>query len=249
MKGAAVPSDSPVNRHLRWPSCLNVRDLGGFATADGATTRWRAFVRSDTLSGLTDRGRAALEAYGIRTIIDLRVPVEVRDDPGPYAAHDTIAMHNLPLDPNDRMVSKAVSAYRQAGLNTLVAMNAALLDVCRDQVATIMRTIATAPEGGVLFHCHAGRDRTGLIASLILGLAGVPAEEIVEDYAISYNAMASTMALTLVHIDETYGNAAGYLRAIGLTEQEISLLHGRIRAEEPEVSGGASMSAAAGSGI
>jgi protein-tyrosine phosphatase len=226
-----VSSDPPVKRHLRWPSCLNVRDLGGFAAADGVTTRWRAFVRADTLSGLTDRGRAALEAYGIRTIIDLRIPVEVRDDPGPYAEHEAIQMHNLPLDPNDRAVSKAVSVYRGTGLSTMVAVNAALLDVSREQVAVIMRTIAAAPEGGVLFHCHAGRDRTGLIAALLLGLAGVPAEEIVADYAISYNAVASTMATTLVHIEETYGSVAGYLRAIGLSDEEISLLHDRVRGD------------------
>jgi protein tyrosine/serine phosphatase len=218
-----------VNRYLRWPSCLNVRDLGGFDTADGASTRWRAFVRADTLSGLTERGRAALEAYGIRTIIDLRIPVEVRDDPGPFAAHDTIVWHNHPLDPNDRDVSKATSTYRGAGLSTMVAVNAALLDVSRAQVATIMRTIATAPEGGVLFHCHAGRDRTGLIAALLLGLVRVPADAIVEDYARSYNAMASTMMLTLTHIEETYGGVAGYLRAICLTDAEIALLHQRLR--------------------
>jgi protein-tyrosine phosphatase len=220
-----------VNRHLRWPSCLNVRDLGGYETADGATTCWRAFVRADTLSGLTERGRAALEAYGIRTIVDLRIPVEVRDDPGPFGEHDTIAFHNLPLDPNDRAVSKAVSTYRGAGLSTMVAVNAALLDVSREQVAAIMRTIATAPEGGVLFHCHAGRDRTGLIAALLLGLVGVPTEAIVEDYAHSYNAMASTMTLTLNHIEETYGGVAGYLCAIGLTEAEIALLRQRLIAE------------------
>jgi protein-tyrosine phosphatase len=229
LKGAAVSSATPVNRYLRWPSCLNVRDLGGFETAEGVPTRWRAFVRADTLSGLTDRGRAALEAYGIRTIIDLRNPVEVRDDPGPFAAHDSIAWHNHPLDPNGRDVSKAVSVHRGAGLTTMVAVNAALLDVSRTQVATIMRTIATAPEGGVLFHCHAGRDRTGLIAALLLGLVGVPADAIVEDYARSYNAMASTMAQTLTHIEETYGGVAGYLCTIGMTEAEIALLRQRLR--------------------
>jgi protein-tyrosine phosphatase len=228
-KGAVVSSDPPVNRHLRWPSCLNVRDLGGYETADGSVTRWRAFVRADTLSGLTERGRAALEAYGIRTIIDLRIPVEVRDDPGPFAEHDSIVWYNHPLDPNDREVSKATSAYRGTGLSTMVAVNAALLDVSRAQVATIMRTIATAPEGGVLFHCHAGRDRTGLIAALLLGLVGVPAEAIVEDYARSYNAVASTMATTLTHIEETYGGVAGYLRAIGLMDEEIVLLYQRLR--------------------
>ena len=59
-------------RHLRWESCYNARDLGGYATADGGYTRWGAFVRADNLSRLTSADQAALIEYGVRTVIDLR---------------------------------------------------------------------------------------------------------------------------------------------------------------------------------
>ncbi|MCA1724029.1 MAG: tyrosine-protein phosphatase [Thermomicrobia bacterium] len=86
-------------RHLHWEACTNARDLGGHATDDGATIRWGALVRADAVGRLTERGCAALEAYGVRTIIDLRVPVEVRDEPSPFTTHATIATQALPLDP------------------------------------------------------------------------------------------------------------------------------------------------------
>ena len=66
-------------------------------------TRLGAVVRADALSRLNEQGCAALEAYGIRTIVDLRVAVELRDDPSPFAQHSAITAHHLPLDPNERI--------------------------------------------------------------------------------------------------------------------------------------------------
>ena len=63
-------------RRLAWEGLLNARDLGGYPTADGGETRWGAVVRSDNLTPLTEDGRAALLAYGIRSIVDLRRPEE-----------------------------------------------------------------------------------------------------------------------------------------------------------------------------
>src|SRR5262249_47969420 len=61
-----------IGRHLDWAGCVNVRDLGGLPTSDGRTTRWRAVVRADNLDRLTPQGWAALDAYGVRTVVDLR---------------------------------------------------------------------------------------------------------------------------------------------------------------------------------
>ena len=206
-----------------------MRDLGGHPTADGAQTRRGAVVRADSLARLTDEGKAALEAYGIRTIIDFRVPVEVRDDPNPYTEHGSIATHHLPLDPNDRPVTKATAAHKEAGLSHMAAVNAAFLAVNREQVATIMRAIANAPAGGVLIHCHSGRDRTGLIAAMLLALAGVPADAIVADYDLSFGAVGGTMEATLAHLERAYGGVTAYLRAAGMTEEEIARLSTRLR--------------------
>ena len=72
-----------TDRHLEWPSCGNVRDLGGLRTADGGRIRPGALVRADDLERLTTDGWAALEAHGVRTVIDLRNPDEVRGDGAP----------------------------------------------------------------------------------------------------------------------------------------------------------------------
>lgn len=224
--------DGTVPRYLRWNACYNVRDLGGLPTADGGRTRRGALVRADSVGRLTEEGRAALEAYGIRTIIDLRFGVEVRDDPSPFTDHATIAAHNLPLNPNDVAVVRSLAAQRGSDLPYAATVNIAYLATHQPQIAAIMRAIAEAPEGGVLFHCHAGRDRTGLIAALLLALAGVPAAAISEDYALSFATVAETMDATLGHLEETYGGVAAYLRAAGMTDDEIARIRDRIRVEQ-----------------
>lgn len=220
-------------RHLHWDTCYNARDLGGHATDNGATTRWGVLVRADSVGRLNAQGRAALEAYGVRTIIDLRLPVEVRDEPSPFTDHATIATWYLPLDPNDRLVSKAVIAQKETGLSYTAAMNAAYLSTHQAPIAAIMRTVADAPDGGIVIHCHAGRDRTGLIVGLLLGIAGVPAATISADYALSFSALSETMDATLAHIERAYGGIAAYLHAIGVTDGEIARIRHRLRTDEP----------------
>lgn len=220
-------------RYLRWDTCYNARDLGGHPTDDGGMTRWGALIRSDSVGRLNTQGRAALEAYGVRTIIDLRVPVEVRDEPSPFAEHAAIITHTLPLDPNDRTIGKAVIAHKEAGLSATAAMNAAYLSTNQGQIAAILRAVADAPDGGIVIHCHAGRDRTGLIVALLLGVAGVPAATISADYALSFSAVSETMDATLDYLDRTHGSIMQYVRAIGLTDGEIARLRHRLRADAP----------------
>ena len=220
-------------RFLRWDTCYNARDLGGHPTDDGGATRWGALIRSDSVGRLNALGRAALEAYGVRTIIDLRVPVEVRDEPSPFIEHAAITTHTLPLDPNDRTISKAVIAHKEAGLSASAAMNAAYLSTNQEQIAAILRAVADAPDGGIVIHCHAGRDRTGLIVALLLGVAGVPAAAISADYALSFSAVSETMDATLDYLDRTYGGIVSYVRAIGLTDDAIARLRRCLRTDEP----------------
>lgn len=222
--------DEPENRHLRWDACYNARDLGGLATADGARTRRGALVRADSVGRLSGPGRAALEAYGIRTIIDLRFGAEVRDDPSPFVGHATIVSHHLPLNPNDAAVIRAVAARRGADMPYMATVNAAFLVTHQPRIAAIMEAVAGASEdGGILFHCHAGRDRTGLIAALLLGIAGVPAATITADYALSFSAVAETMDATLDHLQRAYGGVESYLRAAGVMGDDIARIRDRIR--------------------
>ncbi len=177
----------PFGRVLPWQGCFNVRDVGGYRTDSGGRTRWRSLVRADNLRRLTPAGRAALVAYGVRTVIDLRAPFELRIDPSPFAtglappgAPAYLHVPVLDREGRDRDVAAAVDAAP-----SVEAMYGLLLEHCRGQLGAVVRAIASAPDGGVLVYCHAGKDRTGLVVALVLAAAGVGRRTIVRDYALS----------------------------------------------------------------
>src|SRR3954452_62820 len=104
--------------YLAWDACYNVRDLGGYPTERGGRIRPQALVRADNLCRLTPTGQAALRAYGIRTVIDLRLPYELEVDPNPFAVQQEPAAGprylNLPLlDPETDAAIDAVTSAQQ----------------------------------------------------------------------------------------------------------------------------------------
>lgn len=167
-------------RHLDWQGCFNVRDLGGLPTVDGRTTRWRAVVRSDAVDRLTAAGWAALTDYGIRTVIDLRNDDERAAGPG-HRPDDLDTVH-LPLD---GLEDTEFWAYWGNGLHGTPLYYPAFLERFPERAARVVSAIANSRRGAVLVHCGIGRDRTGLIAILLLTLAGVPADAIVDDHLLS----------------------------------------------------------------
>jgi len=252
-------------RHLRWDACRNVRDLGGYAVAGGSTTRWGAFVRADNLVRLTPAGRAALLDYGVRTIVDLRRPEELAVDPSPFAPAGAgaglVAYHSLPFGAGaDSAGIAAVVAAEAAEDFSMDALYRAILDHYGRGIAAIMTALAQAPEGPALFHCHAGKDRTGLIAALILALVGVPHATIAEDYTLTQvclqpvydqrlsaepdpskreqlarrtGAVPETMLGILAHLDARHGGAEAYLRAAGVAAEDVARLRRRILGGDP----------------
>ncbi len=241
-------------RHLYWESCYNVRDLGGLPTTAGGETHWQAIIRSDVLSRLTPAGQQALLDYGVRTIIDLRGPQEVAAKPSPVTqpgTNDTAVLTylNLPLEKYYPHVSALIS---QAATRAEVYI--IILDHYPDAIADVMRAIAYARPGGVIIHCHAGKDRTGIVSALLLRLVGVPTDMVVADYAESQvrlwplyekmvaqaggeenlgfwlkpTAVPAMMHHTLAHIETTYGSVQYYLQQAGLTPAEIKRLQNRL---------------------
>ncbi|MFB4277701.1 tyrosine-protein phosphatase [Nonomuraea sp. MTCD27] len=173
-----------MNRDLVWDGCHNVRDLGGLPAGDGRRTRWGAVVRSDTPDRLTPAGWAAAAAHGVRTIIDLRTPGEHHAAPGHRPPGMTVVSVPLdrPDDPGREMYGTPL--YLRP-----------FLERWPDRCARALRAIAQAPPGGVLVHCVAGRDRTGLIAILLLTLAGVAPSTILADYERSAARLRTLYAL------------------------------------------------------
>lgn len=157
-----------VDRHLGWRGTYNARDLGGLPTVGGGVTGRGAIVRSDSLQELAAQGWEEVEAFGIRTVIDLRNESEIGADAAPRPA--SIETVNIPLDvTEDREFwdvwengpQFATPLYYQPHLERFPERSAAVL-----------RAIVSAEPGGVVFHCQGGRDRAGQISLLALALPG-----------------------------------------------------------------------------
>jgi len=145
-------------RRLDWDACYNARDVGGYPLAGAGTTRWGRLIRADNLRRLTARGRTALLASGVRTVVDLRSPYELRIDPYPLppasatgTAPGAPAYRNLPvLDPADAAEAAAIAAAP-----TVAAMYAAMLAYGRARLGAVLRAVAAAS------WCTATAGRTG----------------------------------------------------------------------------------------
>ena len=238
-------------RLLDCDGCLNARDLGGYGTRDGRETRWGVVVRSDSPAALTDAGRAALAGYGVRAIVDLRLPAELADHPNPFAepGDHGIAYTNVSfIDP---------AAAPPEAVTTLAEDYLQMLDRFRPGVAEAMSAVARAPDGVVVIHCAAGKDRTGLISALLLGLADVPATTIAADYAMTaellrprdqawlercppeeraereamlarYAPTAEVMLEVLAGLDGRHGGVEAYLLDAGVPRADLERLRDRL---------------------
>lgn len=170
-----------ARRRLDFPELLNARDLGGCPTTDGAVTRWRSLLRADDLAQLTAQGLEALRDYGVTTVLDLRWAEEARRYPSQVRQVLTEVRYvHLPL-----LTESEDEWRRRSGEVSKEAWNCMALQRAGGQLRQVLTVIAAAPPGPLLFHCVAGKDRTGLIAALLLALADATPEVIASDYAES----------------------------------------------------------------
>lgn len=261
--GTTAPS---ADRVLDWEGCLNVRDVGGL-TVDDRRTRVRrgALIRSDVLCRLTAAGRAALISHGVRTIVDIRSPHEVARDwhayqlanqPTGSRAGDHVDYLNLPFSAgrNRQAAEEMHAAYRAAADRE--ELNRLDLDSSSAAIAAIVAAIADAQPGGIVVHCHAGKDRTGLIVALLLSLVGVADEDIAADYALTAQNLEPLISEwldgmssdegerarltrlaeprpeakldTLTHLRTKYGSAEQYLLGAGVSAEQIERLRARL---------------------
>jgi protein-tyrosine phosphatase len=169
-------------RHVPFERLHNFRDLGGYPAAGGRQVRWGRLYRSDSLGKLAGADLDRFAALGVRTVIDLRHPWEIETG-GRVPADLGLAYYNCSIEHRP---------YDQSTLSEVVDPVRFLADryaeVAVDGVAEIgqaLRIIADGESAPLVIHCASGKDRTGLLAALVLSLVGVGENDIVADFALT----------------------------------------------------------------
>jgi protein tyrosine/serine phosphatase len=162
--------------------CFNFRDLGGYATADGRHLRTGRVFRSDGLQSLSPGDLDHLcGTLGLGLVIDLRSSVEVEAH-GCGTIAERTAIVSVPLF--EQTQESAAGEMARAMTTSMGDLYFVMLAAAAAPIARVVRLLSEA-ETPAVFHCAAGKDRTGVISALLLALLGVPDETIVADYAFS----------------------------------------------------------------
>ena len=239
---------------LAWEGCLNVRDLGGHRTEDGAVTRHGVVVRADALGRLSNAGWQALVDYGIARIVDLRLHDEREADPPRELPVELVHVQLIELDPAYRELMNRQNDSAADAAEYIRWSYGDFLERFSGNFVAAIGAVATAP-GPALVHCVGGKDRTGLVVALLLRLAGVSLERIDADYAVSETNLddqnwvdeapdeleaerrrkiirspEGVMAAVLAGLERQHGSVREYLLAAGSTAEELDAIRERLRA-------------------
>lgn len=230
------PADIHISKPLPLRGAHSVRDLGGYAVTDAAGapgfTVTGAFLRAGSLFFLTADDVRLLRAYGVTRVIDLRSPMELRYFPDAFCRGKYPDIDYVSVPMMDQINSRGIRGKIPARMSDVYC---SILDDDADSVREVFE--ALDHEGCILFHCRAGKDRTGVIAMLLLKLLGASDEVAIADYAVSDQYTGATMGIqrvgltilarrstrclfksdpeemerTLAHLHERYGTARAYL--------------------------------------
>lgn len=225
-------------------SCNNLRDLGGYPVGQDKQTNWGVLLRSDLPAGLSNKDEQFFRDMGISTIIDLRSEEEANIHPCYFRNLDGFDYHHYHLmgdlnfteDNDDSVIAQSYFSMTKNPIYT-----------------KIFKTLANAPEGA-LFHCTAGKDRTGTTAAILLMLAGVSTPDVVADYTITYPYLGNLVVSMKENYPDLpefvgmskpewitdfidmfvaeYESAENFLSGIGLNDEEISKLRAKLVTEE-----------------
>ena len=240
-------------RHLDLQGSYNIRDIGGYRTRDGRSTRWRTLLRADTLHRLTPASQDALVRYGVRTVVDLRGSEELAAGPNVFASSNTVNYRHHDIIGEQMRDERPEPPPVFRGPSTIATAYANILDRRHDAVCGAVAALTDPRALPAVVHCHGGKDRTGIITALVLALAGVSDEAVAEDYALSgrflfqrhlempdprdasegietwqdyqrNNCPPEAMLQTLAHLVDRYGDAESYLLSGGMTRAQIDAL-------------------------
>jgi protein-tyrosine phosphatase len=214
----------------------NFRDLGGYPTASGQSTKWRTLFRSDglyRLRGADDMSR--VRQLGLKSVIDLRTEREQRDQ-GIFPTDDIeVSFHHLSIV--DVTWSDTETPEFDDEVEFLVWGYRDMLEIGSSRFADAMHVLAQADSVPAVFHCAAGKDRTGVLAALLLSSLGVDDAHICADYGLTQDAMRRSIAWSKVYrpeLAERYATIpkaflAADPRAMQIVLTELAQKHGSVR--------------------
>ena len=248
-------TETAVTHNQRWielDGADNTRDLGGLPAADGGYTRFGRLLRAGTLQDLTGGDVTHLtQILGIQTVVDLRLGDEADREGSALSDIPAVRYLSLPLSSTGNIRSDTVA---DAAEMDIVGHYVALLEGSAANIVTAARVFADEASLPTIFHCAAGKDRTGVLAAVVLDALGVSRKAIIADYALTGQRMArisarllrletyremqalsrgikgaatadeGSMAAFLGELRGRYNGGAGYLTAHGMTAGELAAL-------------------------
>jgi protein-tyrosine phosphatase len=248
-------AETAVTHNQRWielEGADNTRDLGGLPVTEGGYTRFGRLLRAGTLQDLTADDVAHLtEVRGIQTVVDLRLGDEAEREGSALGDIPAVRYLSLPLSATGNIRSDTVA---DAAEMDIVGHYVALLEGSGANIVAAARVFADEPSLPAIFHCAAGKDRTGVLAAVVLDALGVSPEAIIADYALTGQRMKQisarllrletyrdmqalsrgikgaatadedSMAAFLGELRRRYNGGAGYLTAHGMTAAELAAL-------------------------
>jgi protein-tyrosine phosphatase len=231
-------------RLISLENMVNTRDLGGYETQGGMYSRAHKYIRSSSPAHASKKDIQTLKEYGVKVVIDLRSDFEKEHQANPLKNEQDIDFYevNLFASSSASVVPDEVQRYKDLG-----GVYIYMLEANRDKILDIFRIFLKYPYEGILFHCSAGKDRTGIISALLLDLIGCHEYDIVKDYSESYEnnleingelaemikneeakqylrSSPRYMMEFLDYLREHYGSSQEYLLEIGLSADEINQL-------------------------
>jgi protein-tyrosine phosphatase len=191
----------PHSRNLEFDGCVNFRDLGGYRNRQGQEIGWRRLFRADGLNRLSEDDHQRMLALEVSTVIDLRT-IDEAEQRGRFPV-DQVPVRYVDLPLTDVLPStEELPSWREASY--VASRYADMVDRGAPALTGAFEVLGSVGSLPAVFHCSAGKDRTGVLSALILAFLGVPDETIVEDYALS----AAAMVRLLEHLKAEYPDAA-----------------------------------------
>ena len=177
------PAVVAADRRVAFEGIQNFRDLGGYHTRDGGVVRWGRVFRADGLHNLTERDLVRYHTLGLQTVFDLRGDAEREERPNPVPSH----AHTVLSRPPDAPLASDMGSLTtpEDGEGVLQRLYLGVIEHSARSIADLYTTLTDERALPAVFHCHAGKDRTGMVAALLLELLGVTRETVLDDYELT----------------------------------------------------------------